>query len=145
MTRPGRFELRVAHTAELEPAELVAHASLIMRRLRYRGRALRSGYVEGVAVRKDLRRRGLGAAVMEPLERIIRNAYDVGALGATDEAAAFYAGRGWLPWQGKTFTLTPTGVNRTSDDDDCIFVFPAEAGLDRTAELTCDWRNGSAW
>jgi len=58
---------------------------------------LRASYVEGVGVRADRRRRGHGATMMQALERVVRGAYDLGALGATDAAAALYAGRGWQP------------------------------------------------
>lgn len=86
------------HALVWEDSELVGHASVIQRRLLYAGRALRTGYVEAVAVRADRRGRGHGARMMDVLERVIRSAYDVGALGSTDEAAAFYAGRGWQLW-----------------------------------------------
>src|SRR3712207_8893328 len=46
-----------------------------------------AGYVEGVAVRPDRRGRGHAAAVMSALERVVRSAYELGALGTTDEAA----------------------------------------------------------
>jgi aminoglycoside 2'-N-acetyltransferase I len=124
---------------------LIGHASLIQRRLLHCGRALRTGYVEGVGVRSDYRRRGHGAAMMAALEEVARGAYELGALGATDEGAAFYAARGWLRWQGPTSALTPTGVVRTEEDDDAIFVFPLSAPLDLAGELTCDWRIGDAW
>src|SRR6187399_1529233 len=55
---------------------LVGHASVVQRRLLHRGRALRTGYVEGVGVRADRRGRGHGAAMMEALERVVRGAYD---------------------------------------------------------------------
>ncbi len=71
-------------------------------------------------------------------------AYAVTALSASDAGAALYAARGWLPWQGPTSVLTPAGVVRTPDDDGGVFVLPAP-GLDRTAELTCDWREGDVW
>ena len=60
---------------------------MVQRRLLHGGRALRAGYVEGVGVRADRQRRGHGAALMAALERMIRGAYDLGALGATDAAA----------------------------------------------------------
>ena len=123
---------------------LVGHAALVQRRLLHAGRTWRAGYVEGVAVRADLRRQGLGAAVMAPLERVGRRAYDVVALAASDAGAAFYDARGWLAWQGPTSALTPDGVVRTPDDDDCVFVLPGP-DLDRTGELTCDWREGDLW
>ena len=129
--------------------ELVGHAALVQRRLLHQGRVLRAGYVEGVAVRPDLQRRGIGSALMEPLEQVARRAYDVGALAASDAGAALYDARGWLRWQGPTSVLSPCGVQRTPDDDDCVFVLPGPAlegtALDRTAVLTCDWREGDAW
>jgi aminoglycoside 2'-N-acetyltransferase I len=132
------------HALAWQGADLVGHAALVQRRLLHAGRALRAGYVEGVAVRADVRRRGCGDALMEPLEQVARRAYDVVALAASEAGAAFYAARGWLAWQGPTWVLTPAGVVRTPDDDDCVFVLPGP-DIDRTAELTCDWREGDPW
>ena len=64
---------------------------------------------------------------MEALERVVRDAYELGALGATDEAAPFYAGRGWQQWQGPTSALTPTGIVRTEDEDGWVYVLPGAA------------------
>jgi aminoglycoside 2'-N-acetyltransferase I len=79
------------HILVWEGADLIVHASVIQRRLLHGGRALRTGYgyVEGVGVRLDRRGRGHGAAMMGALETVVRGAYELGALGATDEAAAF--------------------------------------------------------
>jgi len=125
--------------------ELVGHASVVQRRLLYRGRALRAGYVEGVGVRADRRRRGHGAALMEALERVVRGAYDIGALAATDAAMKFYAARGWQLWQGPTYALTPAGIARTEDEDGSVYVMPVAIPLDLSGELTCDWRDGDVW
>ena len=133
------------HALVWEDGEIVAHASVIQRRLLHGGRALRAGYVEGVGVRADQRRRGCGAAVMAPVERAIRGAYDLGALGATDEAIRFYEGRGWRRWEGPSSALTPGGVVRTPDEDGAIFVLPGEVPLDLAGPLTCDWRDGDVW
>ena len=124
---------------------LVGHAAVVQRRLLHGGRALRTGYVEGVAVRADQRRRGHGGAMMDALERVIRGAYDLGALGATDEAAELYAERGWRQWQGPSSALTPQGIRRTADDDGGIYVFEHAVPLDLDGELTCDWRDGDVW
>jgi aminoglycoside 2'-N-acetyltransferase I len=69
------------HALVWEGAELVGHASVIQRRLLYDGRALRTGYVEGVGVRADRRGRGYGAAMMDALERVVRGAYELGCAG----------------------------------------------------------------
>lgn len=133
------------HALAWESGELVGHAALVQRRLIHGGRALRAGYVEGAAVRADRRERGYGAALMTALEPFVRRAYDLGALSATDEAADFYAGRGWRLWQGPSSALTPDGVRRTPDDDGGIFVLPCGAALDLAGALTCDWRDGDLW
>ena len=124
---------------------LLAHGAVIQRRLIYRDRPIRTGYVEGVAVRADRRRRGLGGAVMAELERVIRAAYDLGGLGSSDEGRPLYTTRGWLRWRGKTYALTPEGVRRTPEDDDGVFVLPVSEPMDLEADLTCDFRQGEAW
>ena len=133
------------HVLTWDGAELVAHGAVIQRRLIHQGRALRTGHVEGIAVRADHRREGLGSSVMTELERVIRRAYDLGALGSSDERLAFYAGRGWQRWRGRTLALTPDGIVPTPDDDDSTFVLPVSAQLDLDGDIICDWRDGDAW
>ncbi|MFI9809698.1 GNAT family N-acetyltransferase [Streptomyces sp. NPDC052301] len=172
--------VRLAHTADLEPAELhavralldtafdgdfsdedwdhglgglhalvhdeaglAAHGSLVMRCLRHRGRRLRTGYVEAVAVRADVRRTGLGGRVMAELERVIDRAYDLGALSASDEGALLYAARGWQRWAGQVHALSPDGIVRLPEEEGGVYLRPALAGpLDPEHELVLDWRDG---
>jgi aminoglycoside 2'-N-acetyltransferase I len=133
------------HALAWEGRDLIGHASLVQRRLLHGGRALRTGYVEAVGVRADRRRRGHGAAIMAALERVVRSAYDVGALAASDEGAAFYAAGSWTRWRGPLSALTPTGIKRTAEEDGCVFVLPVTVPLELDAELTCDWRDGDVW
>lgn len=117
----------------------------VERRLVHGGRALRTGYVEAVAVRADRRRRGHAAAMMSALERVIDGAYDLGALGATDEAMPLYTGRGWTVWRGSLHALTPAGMVRTPEEDGAVLVRDARGELDLDAPLCCDWRDGDVW
>ncbi|MBV8989512.1 MAG: GNAT family N-acetyltransferase [Solirubrobacterales bacterium] len=133
------------HALVWEEGQLIGHASVVQRRLLHNGRALRAGYVEAVAVRGDRRRRGYGAASMEVVERVIRGAYDLGALGASTEGAGLYQARGWKQWQGPTLALTPDGIRRTREEDGSIYVLPVGADLDLFSELVCDWRDGEVW
>jgi aminoglycoside 2'-N-acetyltransferase I len=133
------------HALVWEGHELVGHGAVVQRRLLHGGRALRTGYVEGVAVRGDRRRRGYAGALMEPLEQAIRGGHELGALGASDMAAPFYAARGWRPWRGPTSALTPSGITRTPDEDGGVYVLAAGTALDLDGELTCDWRDGDVW
>lgn len=133
------------HAFVAEDGALIGHASVVQRRLLYGGRALRTGYVESVAVRADRRRRGVGAAMMNELERVIRGAYELGALGATAEGAALYTSRGWRQWKGETWALSPSGPVRTQSEDGDVYVLEVATPLDLTAKLTCDWRDGDVW
>ena len=133
------------HALLAEDGELVGHASVVQRRLLYDGRPLRTGYIEGVAVREDRRRRGHGAAMMSVLERVVRSGYQLGALGASAEGARLYAARGWRLWRGPSSALTPGGIRRTAGNDGSIYVLPVSVPLDVSGELVCDWRHGALW
>ncbi len=133
------------HAVVWESGDLVGHAAVVGRRIIHAGRALRAGYVEGVGVRADRRRRGHGAAMMDALERVIRGAYDLGALGATELAVPFYTTRGWQLWTGRSSALTPDGIRPTPESDGAIYVLPLAIPLDLAGGLTCDWRDGDVW
>jgi aminoglycoside 2'-N-acetyltransferase I len=133
------------HALVYEGSELVGHASVIQRRMLHGGRALRTGYVEGVGVHAAHRRRGHAGAMLAALESVIRSAYDLGALAATDMAAPVYAGRGWRRWEGPLYALTPSGVVRTREEEGAVYVLPVGAALDLGGSLTCDWRDGDVW
>lgn len=133
------------HAMVRDRSAVVAHGSVVLRRLAHGGRALRTGYVEGVAVHPDRRGQGLGAGVMVALERVILAAYELGALSATAEASAWYARRGWVQWTGTTSVVTPDGTRRTEEDDGGVYMKPVTAVLDHHGDLACDWRKGDVW
>lgn len=122
----------------------VAHAAVVARSLVAGRRALRTGYVEAVAVAGDRRGEGHGAAVMGVVERVIDRAYHLGALSTGRAARGFYQARGWRPWHGPTWALTPDGPVRTPDEDGGLLVRPV-VEVDPAASLACDWRGGDAW
>lgn len=131
------------HALVHDGAGLAAHGAVVMRRVRYRGRWLRVGYVEAVAVRADARRAGLGGRVMAELERVVDRAYDAGMLSASDEGALLYAARGWVLWGGRISALGPDGVVHLPDEEGSTFVRPALAApLDPAEDLLFDWRDG---
>jgi aminoglycoside 2'-N-acetyltransferase I len=131
------------HALVVEDGVAVAHGALVMRRLLHAGRSLRTGYVEGVAVRPDRRRRGHADRVMTALESLAV-AYDVLALSSSEEGVALYEARGWQVWRGPTSVLAPEGVIPTPEDDGSVYVLGA-ADLDLDVGLTCDWRDGDVW
>ncbi|MER7760940.1 GNAT family N-acetyltransferase [Streptomyces sp. NPDC097619] len=123
---------------------LLAHGSVVQRRVLHGGRALRTGYVEAVAVRADHRRRGLGGLVMAELERVVEAAYVLGALSASEEGAALYAGRGWRCWPGRIGALGPAGPVALPEEEGSTYLWvPAGATApDPAGRLDFDWRDG---
>lgn len=132
------------HALVREDGELIAHGSVVQRRVLHRGRALRTGYVEAVAVRPDRRRRGLGGRVMAALEEVIGRAYVLGALSASADGARLYEGRGWAVWGGRIGALSPEGPVRLADEEGSTYVWlpPGGALEDPAGRLDFDWRDG---
>ncbi|WP_326652806.1 MULTISPECIES: GNAT family N-acetyltransferase [unclassified Streptomyces] len=132
------------HALYYEGGELVAHGSVIQRRVIHARRSLRIGYVEAMGVRADRRRRGLGGLVMDTLERVIDGAYEFGALSASDDGAALYRARGWQLWRGRIEALGPDGVVHLPDEEDSTYLRPAAARPlpEPSAALLFDWREG---
>jgi aminoglycoside 2'-N-acetyltransferase I len=124
---------------------LIAHGAVVQRRMVHQGAALRCGYLEAVAVRADWRGQGLAAAVMDALEQVLRGAYQLGALSSSEAGRNLYTARGWLPWQGTTSVLAPSGMTPTPDDDGSIFVLPLSVDVDTAGEISCDYRDGDVW
>jgi aminoglycoside 2'-N-acetyltransferase I len=133
------------HAVSDEGGEVVAHASVVPRRIEIGGAPLHAGYVEAVATDPARRRTGLGTAVMRAVDDIIRREFELGALATGTHH--FYERLGWQRWQGPTFVRTGTDLVRTPDEDDGIMVllFGPSADCRLDAAISCDSRQGDAW
>jgi len=120
---------------------------VVQRRLLHQDRAVRTGYVEALAVRGDRRRRGYAAAAMSEAEQVIDRAYELGALSDGTGIDGFYQRRGWRTWTGPTFVVGSDGPQWTPDEDGGVLVrrTPTSPALDLSAPLGCDWRAGDVW
>ena len=126
---------------------IVAHAAIVDRLL-YPGEAtLWAGYVEAVAVWPDLQRRGLGTRVMDVIDAMIDEGYELGALGTGSHG--FYRRLGWVVWQGPTSIRERDGsLARSPYEDGGIMVrltSMTPAGLDLSLPIAVDWRPGDVW
>ncbi|MEU9301073.1 GNAT family N-acetyltransferase [Streptomyces sp. NPDC048269] len=132
------------HVLVHEGGELIGHGSVVQRRIVHRGRALRVGYVEGVGVRADRRRRGIGGLIMAELEQVIARAYVLGALSASEDGAALYERRGWTVWGGPIGVLGPRGPERLPEEEGGTYLWvpPGGALPDPAGRLDFDWRDG---
>lgn len=132
------------HALVHDDGALVAHGSLVMRRLLHGGRSLRCGYVEAVAVHPGRRRRGHGGRVMAALEELAPG-YDLLALCSSQDGRELYEARGWRRWRGPTSVLTPDGIRATPQEDSIYVLGPPGLDLDLDAPISCDWRDGDVW
>ncbi|MBV7671167.1 GNAT family N-acetyltransferase [Streptomyces halstedii] len=130
-------------------AGILAHGSVVQRRVRYAGRSYRTGYVEGVAVRAGRRREGLGGQVMAALEGVLDGAYDLGALSASASGAPLYRARGWWAWPGRIAAQGPDGTVPLPHEEGSAYLrgtgggpLPFPAGSAETGTLQFDWRDG---
>ncbi len=56
----------------------------------------------------DLQRSGLGTQVMEVIDAMLDERYELGALGTGSHA--FYARLGWVVWRGPSWIASATGA-----------------------------------
>jgi aminoglycoside 2'-N-acetyltransferase I len=133
------------HAFVTEDGAPVAHGSVVERELHVGGVPLRTGYVEGVATRRDRRGRGLGTAVMLALGDEIRARFELGALDTS--LFGFYARLGWERWRGPTFVRTDDGLAPTAEEDGYVMILrtPRTPALDLDVPISCDWRPGDVW
>jgi hypothetical protein len=133
------------HVVVTEHDTVVAHASVVPRRLDVGERTVRTGYVESVATAPGREGMGLGSLAMTEIAAIVRREFEMGALSTA--RTDFYARLGWERWQGPTFVRDGADRRRTEDDDGGLMVlrFGATAHLDLAAPITCDPRPGDDW
>lgn len=136
------------HAYVRDGSGLLAHGSVVQRRVVHARRSRRVGYVEAVAVRAGRRREGLGGQVMAALEEVIDGAYDFGALSASAAGTALYAGRGWTVWPGRIAVQGRHGVERLASEEGSTRVrgvgggpLPSGGGTP-DGVLVFDWRDG---
>jgi aminoglycoside 2'-N-acetyltransferase I len=133
------------HVLRLEDGAMVAHGAVAERTLWLDGRPLRTGYLEAVATWPEHQGRGHGSAVVETLDGIVREGYELG--GLSTGRRTFYERLGWLLWRGPLGVRTADGDVPTPFEDGAILVLPTprvpEPDLD--AVLVCDERSGDVW
>jgi aminoglycoside 2'-N-acetyltransferase I len=133
------------HILRSVDGELVSHGAVAARTLWLNGRALRVGYLEAVATWPRHQGHGHGTAVVEALDRVVVDAYELG--GLSTGRLRFYERLGWLGWRGPLGVRTREGDAPTPEERNAVMVLPTprvpQPDLDAT--LVCDWRSGDVW
>jgi aminoglycoside 2'-N-acetyltransferase I len=148
----GRFDehdwqhaLGGEHVVDLVDGVVVAHGSVVRRRIRIGERWFETGYVEPVATDPAHEGRGHGSRVMAAITGLVHEAYDLGALSTG--SPEFYRRLGWESWEGPSYVLDTGAARRTADEDDGIVVLRCAASrtVDLSAPITCEARPGDDW
>lgn len=133
--------------AEEAEQGIVGHAAIVDRPLYPGSGVLQAGYVEAVAVWPRLQRSGLGTQLMAEINRLIDDAYELGALGTGSHP--FYERLGWEVWRGPTWIRERDGrLTRSAAEDGNIMVRRTPrtpADLDLAGPIAVDWRPGEVW
>jgi aminoglycoside 2'-N-acetyltransferase I len=124
---------------------VIAHGSVVERRMQIGDHAVSSGYVEAVAVMPEHQRTGLGTAIMRAAAIHIGDSFAIGVLSSS--AHSFYERLGWQRWLGPTYVRRDLGRIRTPDEDAGIMILKTNSSPDIRMEesMTCEWREGNVW
>jgi aminoglycoside 2'-N-acetyltransferase I len=133
------------HVVRFEDDEMVSHGAVAERTLWIADVSLRVGYLEAVATSPGHQGRGHGSAVVEELDRIVRESYELG--GLSTGRRSFYERLGWLAWCGPLSVRTHGGDLPTPFERGGVFVLPTPRvpNPDLDAPLVCDERSGDDW
>ncbi len=131
------------HLLGWDAGVLASHAMWVSRTLYPGGLPpLRCAYVELVATRVDLQRRGLATMLMRHLATEIEQ-YELGALSPA--ATSLYERLGWEWWRGPLFVRTDEGMIPVPEEEAMILRLPGSPEVDVTESLAVDWRPGEVW
>ncbi len=134
------------HVLARDEAELVGHASVVPRRIRFGdGPWLDVGYVEAVSTAPERQGEGLGRATMQRLRQEIAERWPVAML-STGRATGFYERLGWERWRGTSYTSTSAG-EVPDDEHGGLMILRLDPSVvpDLTVSVTCEDRPGDAW
>ncbi|MFI6940230.1 GNAT family N-acetyltransferase [Streptomyces sp. NPDC050418] len=123
---------------------LASHAALVPRTVEQGGLQWRCAYGESMATLPDLRHLGLGTCLLALASQEVKNAYDIGAFGASKYG--YYGRMGWERWPGRTFHLKDgKRAESCANGGDVMYLLPDHSAIDPNGELTIDWREGDIW
>ncbi len=94
-----------------ETGDVVSHVGIYRREVTWDGHKRRVGGIGGVLTRQDVRRRGYATIALEAALRTLKDegATDFALLFCEPRHAAFYAARGWKPFDGEIWAEQPQG------------------------------------
>jgi aminoglycoside 2'-N-acetyltransferase I len=130
-----------------EGAELRGHAAIVPRCIHINENEINVGYIEGVAVRTERQRLGLGSKIMHEIGSALFEEFSLGVLSTGKHT--FYEQFGWELWTGPTCVLKGLDLIPTPDENFggglMVLRDSKFASLSLNESLTCHERDGDDW
>lgn len=124
--------------------EIVAHGSVVPRKISINDELIAVGYLEGIAVSSNHQGQGVGRQLLSSISDFCLSEYQISML-STDEFD-FYGNFGWKQFKGKSGVLLGTEVILTPDEDEGLMYLIGKTGSSQEILTAyCDSREGDHW
>jgi aminoglycoside 2'-N-acetyltransferase I len=131
------------HFAVVHNGRLIAHASVVLRRLSFGGQVFDAGYVEALAVALPWRGRGVGSKLLSELTAFCQENFAVSMLSTGSHG--FYERHGWRRMRAESYFYNGTFSVRTSEEDETLMVLSELDEVLSAKKVVCDFRDGDVW
>jgi len=123
---------------------IIAHGSVVSRKMVIDDQAVNVGYVEAIAVLPSHWRKGFGTQLMKEISQFCQENYELSML-STDENY-FYERLGWKRFQGESFARSGDLEVRTLEEDEGLMLSPGKKSQIRVIRrAVCESRSGDDW
>ena len=123
---------------------LIAHGSVVPRKIWIDATETKAGYVEGIAVEKSYWRRGFGSSLISEITAFCRAEFPISMLSTGEKE--FYRKHGWVDFPGESF-VSVNGIEiRTEEEDEGLMVLlGALSSFSIPRKVVCETRTGDFW
>ena len=123
---------------------VVAHGSVVKRKIWINEVEKLAGYIEAIAVLPSHWRLGIGSALMKEISQYCLENFDY-CLLSTDEKS-FYRRFGWKDFEGSSFVLSgEEEVSTQSENEGLMYLLGVDVEIHSITKVVCEERDGDAW
>jgi aminoglycoside 2'-N-acetyltransferase I len=123
---------------------IIAHGSVVPRKMFIDGEERIVGYVEAIGVLPDKWRQGFGSKLMAEITEFCLQTYEISMLSS--EERDFYSRLGWQQFFGASFVQDGDLEVRTEEEDEGLMVLTRIKGGARDIKrAVCQSRSGDSW
>lgn len=124
--------------------KIISHGAIITRRMWINQTEYHVGYLEGIAVRPDLWRRGFGSKLIMEMTQYCEANFPISLLSTGEKD--FYSRFGWKDFAGKSYVKHSGELIRTEEDDDSLMYLIGKSPITEPLhQLICEARTGDPW